>query len=141
MILSFIRGFHAQGKFKKGIIQYEEISPIFEELLALVTEQVDGAKLGVQPFWRLGAGQPKIWELRPAKNSSDDLVRAMLDSENVRTEPALNRLVSYAEFSTADFEVLADELGARTVLRFLIGEYLSGYPCSTELSQQVLPDS
>ncbi|WP_193211137.1 hypothetical protein [Luteolibacter marinus] len=140
MISAFIRGIHAAKAFKNGLVTPAEITPFFKEVAEIVmpeSEVSDG--MIVQPFWRLGAGQPKIWNLIPAEGAGDVLIAAILDRRNVRTLPELSRFVCCAELSTPDYELLSDPLGARAVARFLAGEYLDDHDLSREYLRLVAP--
>jgi hypothetical protein len=118
-----------KNAFKNGLITIEQIRPFFSKLAALLlpAAKIEDSML-VQPFWYLGAGQPKIWDLIPAEGASDELIKAMVDRRQIKTMTALKSLVSGAELSTPDFELLSDPLAARTIVRFIAGEYFYHHP-------------
>ena len=128
MIAAFILG-RQKKAFKNGLVTIESIKPFYEKIASVLmpgSEVTD--PMVVQPFWYLGAGQPKIWSLIPSEGASDNLVQAMLMRKQIKDLSSLRKLVSGAELSTPDFELLSDPLGARTVTRFLAGEYLAEHP-------------
>jgi len=147
LILAFIVGSHdkkrkKKNQFRRGIVRYDEIQPIFDEVLELIVPDISkiDTHAAVQPFWRLGAGQPKIWDLMPADGATTDLVEAICNTNtNIVSPKKLNSLVSCAEFSTSDFELLSDRLGATIVCRFLIGEYFRDNPNALQLLDFVSP--
>lgn len=128
MISALIRGLK-KGQFKNGIVTLNSIRPHYEHIASILMPRAAVSDpMVVQPFWYLGAGQPKVWSLIPAEGSADELVKAVINRKQIKTLGILSGMISGAEISTADYELLNDPLCSRTIARFIAGEYLSEHP-------------
>lgn len=139
MIAALLMGFKKKN-FKNGIITLDQIRPFYEKIgKLLVSDFKCKDPQVIQPFWYLGAGQPKIWNLIPVEGSSGKLIQAILKGKQVKSPGVFSDLVAGAELTTPDFDLLSDPIGARCVARFLAGEYLADHPNTGELLSMIEP--
>jgi hypothetical protein len=78
-----------------------------------------------QPFWYLGAGTPRIWELVPQYGNEDDLKNAISSKAQIKTAKRLQNLVSHAKFRAPDWKLIQDPDVQSALISFLTNEHFA----------------
>jgi predicted restriction endonuclease len=110
--------------YSKNEILYIDCKRDFQSLYATLygtTSDIDSKV--VQAFWYLGTGKPRIWDLSPKAGMETDLAILTASRAQIKTAPKLNRLVSSARFTAADWFLLQDVDVQQALISFLIFEH------------------
>lgn len=78
-----------------------------------------------QPFWYLGTGKPKMWELVAKPGMEEELRQLATSRAQIKTAPKLTGLVDSARFADDDWHLLCDADVQKALISFLISEHFA----------------
>ena len=115
--------------FTRGIIEIADCRGRFESLYTSLAGDSRIGDLDVQlsqPFWYFGAGVPRIWTLVPREGRESELKRAIAAGTQVKSVGKLDSLVSCAELSASDLNLLSNDVANTAISAFVIRTYFTG---------------
>jgi len=78
-----------------------------------------------QPYWYLGTGKPRLWDLRPRRGREKELQLSIAEKIQIKTFRKLEQLVEYAKLDTPTLNLLNDNKHYSTIESYLIDNFFN----------------
>jgi predicted restriction endonuclease len=118
------------GRFADNQIYYadcrEPYIRFYQSLFGKQSEDFDWDTIIVQPFWVLGpTGSRPIWNIKPPANRAAEFEQEVLNKVQIKTKGKFEKLVEYAYFDEATWEVVKDSDAQNVLIDRIIDKHLT----------------
>ena len=84
--------------------------------------------MSAQPFWYLGAGKPKVFDLKACCGKADELSEATSSPiKQIKSQGTLSKLVECAIIPAADLELITQDVANMAIRGFLVNRFFPKY--------------